>query len=128
MNFGAFCTVVGNKEGLIHISELAPGRVAEVTDVVDVGDEIDIKVIEIDKMGRVNLSKVQADVELGRVDASEVEKKESRGDRDRGDRGGRGGDRGGRGGDRGGRGGGDRGGRGGDRGGRGGGGDRGGRR
>ena len=101
MNFGAFCTVVGNKEGLIHISELAPGRVAEVTDVVNVGDEIDIKVIEVDKMGRVNLSKVQADVELGRVDASEVEKKE-------GDRGGRGGDRGG---DRGGRGGGDRGGR-----------------
>jgi polyribonucleotide nucleotidyltransferase len=107
MNFGAFCTVVGNKEGMIHISELAPGRVAEVTDVVDVGDEIDIKVIEIDKMGRINLSKVQADVELGRVDASELEKKESsRGDRgDRGDRGGRGG------GDRGGRGGGDRGGR-----------------
>lgn len=104
MNFGAFCTVVGNKEGLIHISELAPGRVAEVTDVVDVGDEIDIKVIEVDKMGRVNLSKVQADVELGRVDASEVEAKSS------GDRGGRGGgDRGGRGG----RGGGDRGGRGG---------------
>lgn len=104
MNFGAFCTVVGNKEGLIHISELAPGRVAEVTDVVNVGDEIDIKVIEIDKMGRVNLSKVQADVDLGRVDASEVEKKEASRDR--------GGDRGGRsGGDRGGRGGGDRGGR-----------------
>ena len=121
MNFGAFCTVVGNKEGLIHISELAPGRVAEVTDVIDVGDEIDIKVIEIDKMGRVNLSKVQADVELGRVDASEVEKKESgRGDRDRGGRGG---------GDRGGRGGGDRGGRGGGGGGgRGGGGGGGGRR
>ncbi|MCF6285752.1 MAG: polyribonucleotide nucleotidyltransferase [Candidatus Hydrogenedentes bacterium] len=100
MNFGAFCTVVGNKEGLIHISELAPGRVAEVTDVVDVGDEIDIKVIEVDKMGRVNLSKVQADVELGRVNAEDVEKSS-------GDRGGRGG-------------GGDRG-----RGGRGGGGDRG---
>lgn len=116
MNFGAFCTVVGNKEGMIHISELAPGRVAEVTDVVDVGDEIDIKVIEIDKMGRINLSKVQADVELGRVDPSELEKKESsRGDRgDRGDRGGRGGDRGGRGGgDRGGRSGGGRGGSGG---------------
>ena len=105
MNFGAFCTVVGNKEGLIHISELAPGRVAEVTDVVDVGDEIDIKVMEVDKMGRVNLSKVQADVELGRVKAEDVEKKSSGG----GDRGGRGGDRGGRGG----RGGNDRGGRGG---------------
>ncbi len=125
MNFGAFCTVLGNKEGLIHISELAPNRVNEVTDVVDVGDEVDIKVIEIDKMGRVNLSKVQADVELGRVDASEVQQNdrggrggERGGGRDR-DRGGRGGDRGGRGGGGGGR---DRGhgggGRGGDRGGR----------
>jgi len=118
MNFGAFCSIIGNKEGLVHISELAPGRVNEVTDVVDVGDEIDVKVIEIDKMGRVNLSKVQADVDLGRVDASEVQSSGSRdrGSRDRGSR-----DRGSR--DRGGR---DRGGR--DRGGRsGGGGDRGGR-
>ncbi len=101
MNFGAFVSLVGNKEGLVHISEMAPGRTERVSDVLDVGDETDVKVIEIDKMGRVNLSKVQADVELGRVDASEVESN----DRDRGrDRGGR--DRGGR--DRGGR---DRGGR-----------------
>jgi polyribonucleotide nucleotidyltransferase len=116
MPFGAFCTVVGNKEGLIHISELAPGHVNEVTDVVDVGDEVDIKVVEVDRMGRVNLSKVQADVELGRVSPDEVRSSGDRGGRggDRGDRGGRGGDRGGRGGDRGGRGG-DRGGRGGDR-------------
>ena len=115
MNFGAFCSVVGNKEGLIHISELAPGRVNEVTDVVNVGDEVDIKVLEIDKMGRVNLSKLAADIELGRVDPSEVESRGGGGDRGR-DRGGdrdrgRGGDRDrGRGGDR------DRG-RGGDRGG-----------
>ncbi|HRZ16615.1 MAG TPA: polyribonucleotide nucleotidyltransferase, partial [Candidatus Hydrogenedentes bacterium] len=118
MNFGAFCSVFGNKEGLIHISEMAPHRVNEVTDVLNVGDEVDVKVIEIDKMGRVNLSKLAADIELGRVDPSEVE---NRGGGDRGgDRGGRGGDRdrGGRGGDRGGRGGGR--GRGGDRGGRGG--------
>ena len=101
---------------MVHISELAPGRVNEVTDVLDVGDEVDVKVIEIDQMGRVNLSKVQADLDLGRVDASEVEEK--RGGRDGGGRGGRGGDRdvvaavdrGGRGGgrDRGGRGGGGR--------------------
>lgn len=107
MNFGAFVTIMGGKDGLVHISELAPGRVGEVTDVVDVGDEIDVKVIEVDKMGRVNLSKVQADIELGRVDPADVEPRGDRGDRpDRGDRGGRGGDRGGRGGDRGGRGGG----------------------
>lgn len=93
MNFGAFCSVLGNKEGLIHISELAPNRVNEVTDVVDIGDEVDVKVIEIDKMGRVNLSKVQADVELGRVDASEVQQND-RGGRDRGHSGGGGRDRG----------------------------------
>jgi polyribonucleotide nucleotidyltransferase len=107
MNFGAFCSVIGTKEGLIHISELAPGRVNEVTDVVDVGDEVDIKVMEVDRMGRVNLSKVQADVELGRVKAEDVQARpprEDRGGRGGGDRG-RGGDRGGRGGDRGGRGG-----------------------
>jgi len=124
MNFGAFCTVMGNKEGLIHISELAPYRVGEVTDVVNVGDEVDIKVIEIDKMGRVNLSKVAADRELGRIDESAIPPDQGGDGGDRGDRGGygggggRGGDRGGRGGGGGGRGG-DRGGRGGDRGGRG---------
>ncbi len=115
MNFGAFCSVIGNKEGLVHISELAPGRVGEVTDVVDVGDEIYVKVIEIDKMGRINLSKLQADIELGLVEMTEEElAARNRASRDRGgDRGGR--DRGSR--DRGGR---DRGSRdrGGDRGGR----------
>lgn len=106
MNFGAFVQVVGAKEGMVHISELAPGRVNEVEDVLSVGDEIDVKVMEIDSMGRVNLSKVQADVELGRVNAEDVEKKaprrEGSGGRD-GGRGGRDGGRGGRDGGRGGR-------------------------
>jgi len=85
--FGAFVSLIGQKEGMVHISELAPGRVNEVTDVIDVGDEVEVKVIEIDQMGRVNLSKVQADVERGRVDPSEVEdKRGGRGDRDRGPR------------------------------------------
>jgi polyribonucleotide nucleotidyltransferase len=121
MPFGAFVNILGNKDGMVHISELAPGRVNEVTDVVNVGDEVDVKVIEIDKMGRVNLSKVLADIELGRIDEAELEQiRQQRAERgDRGDRGDRGGDRGPRGGgDRGGRGGGDRGGRGGGRGGR----------
>jgi len=120
MNFGAFVNIVGSKEGLVHISELSLEHVREVQDVCDVGDEIDVKVIEIDSMGRVNLSKLAADVEMGRITEEELEAaKPDRGkSRDRGgDRGGRGG---GRGGDRGGRGGG----RGGDRGGRGGGGRR----
>ncbi len=117
MNFGAFCSLVGNRDGLVHISELAVGRVGEVTDVVDIGDVIDVKVIEIDSQGRVNLSKVQADIELGRIDPEDVRKHQENRDRGRNDRGGRGGDRGGRN-DRGGRGrGGDRGGRSGGRGG-----------
>jgi len=74
MNFGAFCRIMSNKEGLIHISELAPGHVREVTDVVDVGDEVDVKVVEIDRMGRINLSKLKADIELGRVDPSGVQR------------------------------------------------------
>ena len=118
MNFGAFVAIMGNKEGLVHISELAPGRVKNVTDVVNVGDEIDVKVIEIDKMGRVNLSKLAADVEAGRVSAEEAEKSRQEHAAERGDRGDRGRSGGSRGGDRGGSRGGDRGGsRGGDRGG-----------
>ncbi|MBI5093975.1 MAG: polyribonucleotide nucleotidyltransferase [Candidatus Hydrogenedentes bacterium] len=87
MNFGAFVSLIGNKEGMVHISELAPGRVGEVTDVLDIGDEVDVKVIEIDKMGRVNLSKVAADRELGRItgeDPGEGGERESRPPRDRG--------------------------------------------
>ncbi|MBM3288845.1 MAG: S1 RNA-binding domain-containing protein, partial [Candidatus Hydrogenedentes bacterium] len=106
----AFVAVLGGKEGLVHISELSIGHVREVTDVVDVGDEVNVKVIEIDKLGRVNLSKVEADRQLGLISDEEYAQKRPREERgDRGDRGGRGGDRGGRGGDRGGRGG-DRGG------------------
>jgi len=109
MNFGAFVNVIGSQEGLVHISELDLGHVNEVKDVVDIGDEIDVKVIEIDDMGRVNLSKIQADVEMGRVSQEDYDKaKSSRPPRrDRGsDRGGRRPDRGGRGGE--GRGGGGR--------------------
>jgi polyribonucleotide nucleotidyltransferase len=111
MPFGAFVAVLGGKEGLVHISELSVGHVKEVTDVIDVGDDINVKVIEIDKLGRVNLSKVEADRELGLISDEDYAQRRPREDRGGGDRGGRGGDRGGRGGgDRGGRGGGDRGG------------------
>jgi len=56
-NFGAFVEILPGKEGLVHISELADYRVAKVEDIVKVGDEIMVKVIEIDHMGRVNLSR-----------------------------------------------------------------------
>ncbi|MFH1784698.1 MAG: polyribonucleotide nucleotidyltransferase [bacterium] len=57
MNFGAFVEVLPGKEGLVHISQLDHKRVAKVEDVVHEGDEITVKVIEIDDKGRVNLSR-----------------------------------------------------------------------
>lgn len=56
MNFGAFVEVLPGKEGLVHISHLAKGRVEKVEDVVSEGDKLEVKVIEIDKQGRINLS------------------------------------------------------------------------
>lgn len=57
MPFGAFVEVLPGKEGLVHISKLDTSRVEKVEDVVNVGDEIMVKVIEIDKQGRINLSR-----------------------------------------------------------------------
>ncbi len=56
MDFGAFVEITPKQDGLVHISELAPQRVEKVTDVVNVGDIVTVKVIEIDSMGRINLS------------------------------------------------------------------------
>ncbi len=56
-NFGAFVEITAGKEGLVRISELADYRVPSVEDVVKVGDEIMVKVIEIDNLGRINLSR-----------------------------------------------------------------------
>lgn len=55
--FGAFVEIFAGKDGLVHISELAEERVGKVEDVVAIGDEILVKVTEIDKQGRVNLSR-----------------------------------------------------------------------
>ncbi len=57
LNFGAMVEILPGKEGLVHISELADYRVGSVEDVVKVGDEIMVKAIEIDNLGRVNLSR-----------------------------------------------------------------------
>jgi len=56
MNFGAFVEFMPKKEGLVHISQLAMDRVEKVEDVVNVGDELMVKLVEKDKMGRLNLS------------------------------------------------------------------------
>jgi polyribonucleotide nucleotidyltransferase len=57
MNFGAFVSLPGGKDGLIHISKLANERVNNVEDVVKIGDEVTVKVMEIDGQGRINLSR-----------------------------------------------------------------------
>ncbi|WP_169543570.1 polyribonucleotide nucleotidyltransferase [Sneathiella aquimaris] len=56
VDFGAFVNFFGNRDGLVHISELAPKRVAKVTDIVNEGDEVRVKVLEIDGKGKVRLS------------------------------------------------------------------------
>jgi polyribonucleotide nucleotidyltransferase len=60
MAFGAFVEIAPEKEGLVHISKLARERVKEVSDVVNVGDVIKVKVIEIDDQNRINLSRKDA--------------------------------------------------------------------
>ncbi|MBA4372071.1 MAG: polyribonucleotide nucleotidyltransferase [Thermodesulfovibrio sp.] len=60
MDFGAFIEILPGTEGLCHISQLDEKRVAKVTDVVSEGDEVIVKVIEIDKMGKIRLSRKEA--------------------------------------------------------------------
>lgn len=77
MNFGAFCEILPGKEGLIHVSELDDKYVAKVEDAVKVGDEVEVKVIEVDQQGRVNLSKKQALSGPGNVVVREKSEKHS---------------------------------------------------
>ena len=113
VDFGAFVNFMGGKDGLVHVSEMRNERVEKPGDVVKEGQEVKVKVLEIDQRGKVRLSMRVVDQETG----AELEdtrpareprepRGEGRGDRpDRGDRGDRrgprSGDRGGRGGDRG---------------------------
>src|SRR5699024_10618459 len=64
MNFGAFVELAPGKDGLVHISKLDNKRVEKVEDIVDIGDEIFVKVMEIDSQGRINLSKKDADADI----------------------------------------------------------------
>ncbi|MFA5287067.1 MAG: S1 RNA-binding domain-containing protein, partial [Candidatus Omnitrophota bacterium] len=61
MPFGAFCEIAPRKEGLVHVSELSDKFIKNVDEVVKIGDEIKVKVIGIDELGRINLSKKQAE-------------------------------------------------------------------
>jgi polyribonucleotide nucleotidyltransferase len=60
MDFGAFVEIVPGMDGLVHISKLDKQRVEKVEDVVSIGDEIVVKVTEIDRQGRINLSRKDA--------------------------------------------------------------------
>ena len=60
MPFGAFVEFLPGKEGLVHISKLDTKRVEKVEDIVKIGDEIMVKVMEVDKQGRINLSRKDA--------------------------------------------------------------------
>ncbi|WP_125140942.1 polyribonucleotide nucleotidyltransferase [Clostridium transplantifaecale] len=72
MNFGAFVELAPNKDGMVHISKLSDKRVGKVEDVVNIGDEVTVKVIEVDKMGRINLSMKPGDL------APKADKKEDK--------------------------------------------------
>ena len=60
MDYGAFVEILPGKEGLVHISKLSRQRVAQVSDVIKEGDKIQVKLLEIDKLGRINLSYIDA--------------------------------------------------------------------
>ncbi len=66
MDFGAFVEILPGKEGLCHISKLSRGRVERVTDVLKEGQVIPVKLLEVDKMGRLNLSYIDALEDQGR--------------------------------------------------------------
>jgi polyribonucleotide nucleotidyltransferase len=65
MDFGAFVNFLGSRDGLVHISELAPQRVQSVGDVVKVGDLVKVKVIGMDDRGKVKLSMKAVDQTTG---------------------------------------------------------------
>ncbi|MCL6465175.1 MAG: polyribonucleotide nucleotidyltransferase [candidate division WOR-3 bacterium] len=69
-SFGAFVEVLPGKEGMVHISQLAPGHCRQVTDEVKVGDKVWVKVTEIDSQGRINLSRRKAMEERGEIPPS----------------------------------------------------------
>ncbi|MBP7253143.1 MAG: polyribonucleotide nucleotidyltransferase [Alphaproteobacteria bacterium] len=65
VDFGAFVNFLGSKDGLVHISEVAPQRIAKVSDVVNVGDEVRVKVLGVDDRGKVKLSMKSVDQKTG---------------------------------------------------------------
>ena len=84
MEFGAFVELAPNKDGMVHISKLSDKRVAKVEDVVKIGDEVTVRVTEVDRMGRINLTMRPEDMT---ADVEKLAQPQRRDDRkDRGDR------------------------------------------
>jgi len=75
VDFGAFVNFMGSRDGLVHISELAPHRVGQTTDIVNVGDMIKVKLIGIDDRGKVKLSLKVVDQETGQEISGKEEAK-----------------------------------------------------
>ena len=79
VDFGAFVNFLGAKDGLVHISELAPGRVGKTTDVVNVGDQVKVKLIGVDDRGKIKLSMRVVDQQTGEDISDKVPSRSSRG-------------------------------------------------
>lgn len=80
MSFGAFVEILPGKEGLVHVSQIADKRISSAEDVFEVGQEVPVKVIEIDEQGRINLS-TKGLIEVDPSAYEEVEKKPSKDER-----------------------------------------------
>ncbi len=70
VDFGAFVEILPGTDGLVHISQLAPERVRHVKDILKEGDEVLVKVLEIDKQGKIRLSRKEALQETGKSQRS----------------------------------------------------------
>jgi polyribonucleotide nucleotidyltransferase len=75
MDFGAFVNFMGSKDGLVHISELAPHRVNQTSDIVKVGDSVKVKLLGFDDRGKVKLSMKRVDQQTGQDITDQVEKR-----------------------------------------------------
>jgi polyribonucleotide nucleotidyltransferase len=80
-DFGAFVNFLGSRDGLVHISELAQGRVNRTTDLVNVGDSVKVKVLGFDDRGKVKLSMRVVDQATGEDISDKVGPKGGRGER-----------------------------------------------
>ena len=74
MDFGAFVNFMGSRDGLVHISELAPRRVEKTTDIVKIGDQVKVKLIGFDERGKVKLSMKRVDQATGEDISAQVDK------------------------------------------------------